>query len=510
MELELQKEQFACFSPGATAVMTREESAETIVPDYNPDISRIVSVSASLFLRARTVADGRLSATGSVKVTLLYLAEDAQGLRSMEYAIPVEQSESLPDGCEQAAVEGRVCGVEARLLNPRKLFTRMDVEWKITPYCRTTLSTCGAIPQQEAYAIETLCEKHEISLIHAVSDKDFVFSDEFTLSGGHEAIRELLCCRVKPRVTDVKSIGSKVLLKGVSCVTLLYAAQDGKLCSYAEELPFSQIIDGVSTEESGDVSAFAVLNLSGSEIHIASEDGEGRTVGVKISMNAFIVLRRSVTVCCITDLYSTSYDLEAQTERIELSQPPVVSTVTASIREQLETGTAVKCVLSADVCFGGAELRREGNQTSLRAAASVSVLYQDESGVPLSLDRRIEITAEADSDEKAQVSVETVCAGDITANINADGVELRFPAEFTLRSISAPSCLCLTSLSAETPEAPDADAPSLVLRALEEGERLWDIAKRCRTTVDEILAANELTDSSALTAGQMLLIPRKR
>ena len=510
MELELQKERFECYSPGAATVLNREESAETIVPDYSPDISRIVSVSACLLVRGRTVADGRLTVTGSVKVTLLYLAEEAQGLRSLEYTVPVEQSETLPEGCEQAAVEGRVCGVEARLLNPRKLFTRMDVEWRITPYCRTVLSTCGVIPEQDAYAIETLCEKREVSLIRSVSDKDFVFSDELTLPGGREPIRELLCDRVKPRVTEVKSIGSKVILKGVACVSLLYAAEDGKLCSYAEELPFSQILDGVSEDEGGDVTASAVLTMSGSEIHIAGEDGDGRSVSVKLFLNAFVVLRRSETICCVTDLYSTAYDLEAQMERVELWQPPAVTTVTASVREQFDTGTEVQCVLDADVCFGSAALRREGEKTFLRASAAVSVLYQDEAGVPLSLERRIEIAAETEADAAAQISVEAVCAGDIAANINAGGVELRFPAEFTLSAATAPSCPCLASLSASEPEARDADTPSLVLRALEEGEKLWDIAKRYRTTVEDILTANELTDSAALTAGQMLLIPRKR
>lgn len=56
----------------------------------------------------------------------------------------------------------------------------------------------------------------------------------------------------------------------------------------------------------------------------------------------------------------------------------------------------------------------------------------------------------------------------------------------------------------------DENIPSLVLRAMKQGERLWDIAKLYRTTVEAILAANELKEESAAVIGKLLLIPRRR
>ncbi len=215
MELELKKERFDCYRAGAAMTVTREETAETIVPDYCPDIARIVETHACLLLRSRTATEGKIALTGLVKVTLLYMAEGAQGLRALEYTMPFEQSEKLPDGCEQAAVEGRVCQLETRLLNPRKLFTRLEIEWRITPFCSATLTTCGEIAEQARYAIQTWCEKYEVSLIRSVGNRDFVFADELTIPGGRDAIHELLCSRVRLRVTECKSIGSKVILKGV-------------------------------------------------------------------------------------------------------------------------------------------------------------------------------------------------------------------------------------------------------------------------------------------------------
>ena len=90
MELELKKEQFACYQALPQLSENREETTETIVPDYLPDIARIVDASGCLFLRSREIADGKAQVSGTIRMTLLYVAEDAQGMKSFEYTLPLE------------------------------------------------------------------------------------------------------------------------------------------------------------------------------------------------------------------------------------------------------------------------------------------------------------------------------------------------------------------------------------------------------------------------------------
>ncbi len=82
MELELCKETYSCYEALPPLVETREQSTETIVPDYCPDIARIVEGSGCLFVRSREIADGRVSVSGSLRVTLLYIADGSGGLKS--------------------------------------------------------------------------------------------------------------------------------------------------------------------------------------------------------------------------------------------------------------------------------------------------------------------------------------------------------------------------------------------------------------------------------------------
>ena len=43
MELELKKECLDTYEPGEPQTLTQEETTETIVPDYCPDIARSIS-----------------------------------------------------------------------------------------------------------------------------------------------------------------------------------------------------------------------------------------------------------------------------------------------------------------------------------------------------------------------------------------------------------------------------------------------------------------------------------
>lgn len=513
MELELKKERFACYRALPQLCDTHEETAETIVPDYLPDIARIVEAHGCLFLRSREISDGRASVSGQLRMTLLYMAEDTQALRSFEYTLPLEYTMEgrVGEGAADSCLEGRICASDVRMLNPRKIFTRVGVELMLTPYAPCTLTVCSGVCEQESYGIETLCEKREIPMIRAVREKDFVFADEILLSGTKEPIRELLRSKCELRTTDCKEIGNKLILKGTVQLEVLYLDAGGHIAQACSELPFSQILDGL-TEEEGEVSARAALCLTGAEVRIGSESepDNDRSISLRLSISAFAVLSELRSVCCVADLYSTSFDLSARTESVELSGDAAVIMREQLVREKLETGAEVQTVLSTDVTFSSAGVSGSGEDSELRAAANLRVLYLDENDAPLLSERRVEVLLKTDLPTAGRVSVRNVCTGDISAAIGADGVELRFPVIFTLSVAETPCYPCLMALQAEKRAEDTGNTPSLVLRAMKQGERLWDIAKQYRTTVDAILAANELAEDAAAAVNQLLLIPRRR
>ncbi len=221
-------------------------------------------------------------------------------------------------------------------------------------------------------------------------------------------------------------------------------------------------------------------------------------------------MREVKSVCCVADLYSTAYDLTAKTETVELCDSAALVLREQLVREKIETGAEVQTVLATDVIFSSAGVSGGGESASLRATANLRVLYLDENAVPLLSERRSEVLLETDLPGSGQARVQDMYVGEIAASVGADGVELRFPVTFAVSVAETPRYPCLQSLEAEECGKKDENVPSLVLRAMKQGERLWDIAKLYRTTVEAILAANELKEESTAVIGKLLLIPRRR
>ena len=511
MELELKKEHYACYQACPEQHDMHEESTETIVPDYCPDVARIVDADACLLIRRCEHSDGKASVSALVRVNVLYMTEDAKGLRSLTYTLPIEHTfeGKLSERCAEIDVSGSVESCDVRLLNPRKLLTRVAVSLTLRPYERVTLSPCAELEPPQDCRVETLCESCEAELLCAVREKEFTVAEELTLPGGREPIRELLRSGCEARLTECKCVGGKILLKGVASVSILYLSDSGSVLVYEEEIPFSQIAEG--TEDGSDADCEYSVTLTGCEIVSGGEEGDdGRTVTVKLFLRAFLMLRSQETIRCITDLYSTTHDLTPRTEELMFTRSCKRLICRASVREQVDTGVDIGSILRAAVDFSDASVTQNEDVASLRATAVIRMLYLDENGVPLLSEKRCEVTAEEKTAPGSHLSLLGVSCAEVDARANATCAEVRFTAEFSLLCCDNVRMRSLSEVTVAERTEEEGSAPSLVLRAIGNGEKLWDLAKHYRTTVVDILEANELAADAAVPTGQMLLIPRSR
>ena len=101
------------------------------------------------------------------------------------------EGRALSSGTD-CCLEGRLCSCEVRMLNPRKIFTRVNVELALTPYVPASLSVCSGVKEQEAYKIETLCEKKAITVIRADGSTEDIIRDGRFVVPGSEALNQPL------------------------------------------------------------------------------------------------------------------------------------------------------------------------------------------------------------------------------------------------------------------------------------------------------------------------------
>ena len=511
MELELKKSSFDAYEAGGELTLTQEETSETIVPDYCPDIARIIETEGRVYLHSREVRDGRVETAGTVRVTVLYTPDGEGGIRTLEFAMPfsVESDPHAMPACTTVTAEAEIGSLETRMLNPRKVFTRCKLVTRITGYRKTAVCFCTDVEAEAGLGVEKRQERQHAMVMTHIAEKDFTFSEEMDISPGREGAAGLLTNRVSNSVTEMKIVGSKLVFKGMFTVELLYRTADGHCYSTTGELPFSQIMEVEGASESACPSL--QLQLTGTDIQIDGDDAEGRRFSVTLYLHATALLREERELTLLSDLYSTAYDMTYEAAPLALTGFFETLDRRQTVREILEIGVVADSILSLSVTCGAVSVSREGTATTLRTGAWVRAMYLDEGGVPLVAERCIEVSCQLDLPEECRVTAQASCTEEIQGSLADRGIEVRFPVEFHVEASSRMKRVCVSGakLDPETPK--DASgAPSLVLRCLGKQETTWDLAKRYNTTIPLILAANQLESEDAIDRDQMLLIPRKR
>ena len=508
MDLELSRTHFNCYDMVLDTTIMQEETMETIVPDACPDILQIVDTQAKVFLQSKEAQDGRCEVGGTVKVSVLYLPEEEVGLRHISLSIPFLCRSDLPSvtaQCKLLAIP-RVQGAETRILNPRKVLTRVNLAVALRVYTPQTAVFCQGVAQGDD-GVQQLCTKQSVSLVTALQEKPFHFTDEVSIPGSRPGAEELLHSRVELTCSESKIIGSKLIFKGEAVLQLLYRAAEGVVCTFSFELPFSQIMEIPGVDED----AACTLELTTTDLDcVLTGEGGGRTAAVSMELLAQASVRESRSIELLSDLYSISCNLKPTFQVYSLQDLLDASISHQTVREVLESELPVKSVIDSHVELGGLHTGREGDLTTFTVDAAVTVLCLTEEDHISAMRQSFPITCKIPLPEGCLCSCTCTTSAERFATPTAGGIEVRFSLDFRYVALSTRQVAGVVDVQAEEGGLRDTThQPSIVLRMLGEQEGLWDIAKSYSTTTEDIMRANELTEET-IEPGRLLLIPKRR
>ena len=511
MELKLKTEQVEHYEALERTTFSFEVTQEAIVPDYCADVARIVDTVGSVLIHSRELApDGRLEVSGVVKAAVLFVPDNSAGLSALQLSIPFHHSceGKAFAQCSHYGVQGRLRGMDARLLNPRKLLARGEILLEVSAWQPRTMILAVDAAGEEDEGLQLLRDSAEAAVITEVTERDFPYVEELTLSASRRGIQEILASRTTLTPAETRIVGSRLVLKGIVRGEILYRDAAGELGTLAQEFLFSQIAETAAAEDTA--SARAAFSLTGFEYLIGSEDSgdDNRTVTMSLHIHADIQVVERRHIEFLADLYSTAREVTIERQTLSLLSDFRAQSRKQPMREVLETGVAVRDVVCASVSCGACS--RLAGEGSAEAPVSVRCLYLDENGAPLLAERELRIQAEGEDLAGGAGDVTISCPGEVSAAPSPEGVEVRFTLEFLVDSGSRQQKAAVVSAAAEELPPCAERRPSLVLRKFDRGTRLWDIAKMYRTTGADILAANQLEGEEGITPDRLLLIPNHR
>ena len=495
--------------------ITREESADIIVPDLFPDIAGIVDSWGMAVVKDKIIRDGKLDVQGIARASILYRPEGEEGLRKIDLSLPFSHAFENAEFTPQANICAKavLLQVQAHTVNPRKVQVTAEVQLEVTVYEPADFTICDDIPRAAEASVQLQKAVEDAYLPVCVRDKSFSVQDEIEIPGTRPSITEIVRSDVRLFAQETKSVGSKLVCKGAALVKILYISGENDrdpLTTLEHELPFSQILDMDGMDEECDCTVD--LSLGGIEMDLkAGLNGEIRVIGLALHIEAQAVACAGKKIEVLSDLYSTAYDLAPEFQSIPVFTLVDRAVNRHTVRESLTVAYPVQMVLDTQVALTPLSQERDGEELIIRADAVVRILYIGEDNGLHALNNRIPVEHRVAGPAGGRIRIAANVSGEISASGTHETVEIRFAVDFDIVTLREKMLVSVTGIKGNT-ETPKncADKPSVVLRRVRDGECLWSIAKAYNTTKADIIQANALESQEDLRAGQLLLIPRKR
>lgn len=504
MELKLTRQPLFINEPLIDQTVEQPIECDALLPDYCPDIVRILKCSVAPVLTGRRASPGKLELEGMAVVTVYYVST-GEGVARGEYKVPfsriVEMKADHPDPV--LSLSARVDYLNCRAVNQRRLDIRgaLVLTVKATG-CREE----QVIAEGEGMGLQLKREQTEAARLLGQCVRETRVTERVDLTHGKPPIQAIVRVNAAARVTEIKQVAGKAVLRGELNLHILYQSAAGGFDQLEYTLPTSAIceLDGLGEESLCDVCQ-QVTSVTAEPA--AAEDGEYRLIAIDAVVESRARGWLPYTTRYCSDCYSTKNQCTFRTRAASLTQVSRVLQEAVPCKETVPLPEKAETVVDLWCEEVSAAVRSENGGPVAEGKVTVAMLAKLEDGQLYYFDKVLEISKKIPCEEDgALLEARLACLGCSWSFSANDTLEVRCDLELT-GTLSRPVRTMLLDEVQVDEKAPreDAAAPGLYLYLADPEETLWDIAKRYNTNMDKITGENP--EENQGRERRVLLIP---
>lgn len=511
MDLNLKNDSFDFIKTVFEADIPVEETSEIIVPDDRPDILRVLTATANVFVRNKSADSGKVAVSGLVSGAVLYLPDGGGDVQKIEIGIPFSAFSTANDIDDETRIvaNAKLVACDVKILNPRKIIIKAEVTVSVSCYCRTTASIPN-LTEEDNDCVEILCEEKHLFTAAGVSEKTFVLNDEIQPQPGKPEIGEVLSSVTSVSADEAKSVGNKLIVKGTAYSDILYRGEKtGEISRIQHTSAFSQILELDTKNEN---MIFDVSMLLESAYLTIEPIGAGGEWGIEQELHVIIqcVTSAEMNIRYISDAYCTKFETVSEFESIGFSHAEEPVTLAETVRGTIECGDTVKNIIFASAYAGSVQSSEGENGTEAASAVLFTVMFEAENGNIDCVSKKVSAAVMFDGGG-GSLNISARIAGDVNVVVGSGGFEVRASVEFSARKRIEEAINIVKKISCDESACRNLSfRPSVSVHKVTEGETMWGIAKKYDSSISLIESANEIDPGQMPDQSVYLIIPKKR
>lgn len=490
------------------------------VPDYRPDIVKIIREQGELKLDEVKPALGAVWIKGKLIFRVLYRSDQENGkISCLKGELPFQEKLNM-DGMTEydpVRVTGEIEDLTVGVIHSRKLNLRAVVVLRASSETANVQEVADGIIcedscmqlRKEVETTEQLLAKHDICRQR----------NEIALPSSKPNIREILM-----RSVELRNIGSRmdkegVHLTGEVLLSILYQEEEepDRIQWYETTLPLECGTEIGLENADGERDIFYKIQIEdvGKELEVKPDyDGEERMLVLDLQLHVYIRVWQEAKLQLLEDVYSLKENLIPERGTIALEHLLVKNDAICKLTEQMELEENQEKILQICSVEGKAHIDRtelRENGVLVEGTMGVHLLYiTTDDQMPVGAGYRLfpfEQLIELPRTEQA-VRIEQEC------NMVQLSAAMLDQSHAEIKAVIGINVLAFTGETfehiKEVREEPlDLEGlqqlPGLVGYIVKKGDTLWNIAKEYHTTVEAIMTTNQKKDEN-LQIGEKILI----
>ncbi len=483
--------------------------ADITLPDYCPEIQRILKCTVNTGINSVQNNSGRVTADANAVVRIVYVGDNGK-ISGYEQSYPIqkfiESSKITSDSA--VSVTAKTDYVNCRAVNPR----RIDIRAMLGFYFKAVKKRDDEILcSAHGAGIQTLTTEHDFSSLTGVCERAFNIGEVFEIPEGKSSASQIVNISACATVGDSKVINNKALVKGECIIKIYYIGEDsGAIESAEHSLPISQIVelDGIN-ENSVSTMRLTVSSCEG--VLKADASGDMRLVDLNVRISVFLAAFEETPLTLISDSYSTEYEVRNTPKSMELLSFNGKFDTSFTNKVVLESiGVSVDCILAVWCSDLRYSFSAKEDKCVVSGTYLVTVIYKDSENSAGIIQKPVDFDGSVKMNEKSE---RIVCHG--SAQISACSCSVAGESRLELKTEMILSGIILSTsikkyvgaIEIAGENAKRDKNCALTIYFCEKGESVWDIARRYGTTVEAIMDENNM-DCDMTENNGMLLIPQ--
>lgn len=487
---------------------------ELIVSDIKPDILSLSTIDAEVYLTNKFIKDGSVSIDGALDICAIYISEDeTASLKSLNNVFNFQDTIMIDGLNESSNVSVKLYRgtIEYKIINSRKIGVKVPIT--IETVATNSEESLVAKDIVDDRSIQTLKERYTLNTMLCCKEQEIQISENVTLDEGAVPIGEILKATMKIENPEYKVSYNKILVKADAIIKIIYIADSNTMSVevFEKTLPIMGFVEseGINSDDEikleFDIKSFVIRPIY--------QDLKSMSFGVESEVRAYICTYQKNEIEILSDVYSPEMNLKCELEKIEINQNVISKNECVQIKQEvpvqdLENARILNVVATPAVTKNSVL----DEKVMVEGALELDVLYFNQNTntievkkleVPIAQSIRVE-KLKANMNPEIKIDVGNIACSKTSLNSVEVQVPLCVKVDVSKRE-------CINGIkSVEVSDEKLAEISSLIIYYVKEGDSLWKIAKKYRTTVEDIMRYNDLTDDKIFPGDQLMIVKKTR